>query len=69
MSKFSVYPDQPGRWQPTPPSYMDRPHWGEIRTLVLDSASQFKPIPAFAFHLIKSPFYKEVQEVYDISLK
>jgi hypothetical protein len=37
MSKFSVYPDQPGRWQPTPPSYMDgiEPHWGEIRTLVL----------------------------------
>jgi hypothetical protein len=44
------------------------PHWGEIRTLVL--VSQFKPIPAFAFSLDKkSPFYKEVQEVYDISLK
>lgn len=72
MSKFSVYADQPGRWQPTPPSYMDgiEPHWGEIRTLVLDSASQFKPIPAFAFSLDKnSPFYKQVQEVYDISLK
>jgi hypothetical protein len=28
-SKFSVYSDQPGRWQPTPPSYMDgvEPHW------------------------------------------
>jgi hypothetical protein len=65
MSKFSVYPDQPGRWQPTPPSYMDgiEPHWGEIRTLVLD-LSQFKPIPAFAFSLDKkSPFYKEVQDV------
>jgi hypothetical protein len=70
MSKFSVYADQPGRWQPTPPAYMDavEPHWGEIRTLVLDSAAQFKPIPALAFSLDKkSPFFKEVQEVYDIS--
>lgn len=70
MSKFSVYANQPGRWQPTPPAYMDavEPHWGEIRTLVLDSAAQFKPIPAFAFSLDKkSLFFKEVQEVYDIS--
>ena len=70
MAKFSVYANQPGRWQPTPPSYMDavEPHWGKIRTIVLDSASQFKPIPAFAFSLDKnSPFFKEVQQVYDIS--
>lgn len=70
MSKFSVYANQPGRWQPTPPSYMDavEPHWGKIRTMVLDSASQFKPIPAFTFSLDKnSPFFKEVQEVYNIS--
>jgi hypothetical protein len=70
MSKFSVYASQAGRWQPTPPAYMDavEPHWGEIRTLVLDSASQFKPIPALPFSLVKnSPFFKQVQEVYDIS--
>lgn len=70
LSKFSVYANQAGRWQPTPPAYMDavEPHWGEIRTLVLDSASQFKPVPAFPFSLDKkSPFFKEVQEVYDIS--
>ena len=72
MSKFSVLPNEAGRWQPTPPAYMDavEPHWGEIRTLVLDSASQFKPIPALPFSLDKqSPFFKQVQEVYDISLK
>ena len=71
MSKFSVLPNVAGRWQPTPPAYMDaiEPHWGEIRTLVLDSASQFKPIPALPFSLDKkSPFFKQVQEVYDISL-
>lgn len=71
-SKFSVYADQPGRWQPTPPAYMDaiEPHWDEIRTLVLDSASQFKPVPPVPFSLEKnSPFFKQVQEVYDISLE
>jgi hypothetical protein len=70
MPKFSVYANQAGRWQPTPPAYMDavEPHWGKIRTMVLDSASQFKPVPAFPFSLEKkSAFFKEVQEVYDIS--
>lgn len=70
MPKFSVYTNQPGRWQPTPPAYMDaiEPHWGEIRTMALDSASQFKPIPALPFSVNKnSPFFKQVQEVYDIS--
>lgn len=70
LPKFSVFSSQPGRWQPTPPSYMDgiEPHWGEIRTLALDSASQFKPVPALPFSLDKnSPFFKQVQEVYDIS--
>lgn len=70
MSKFSVYANQPGRWQPTPPAYMDavEPHWGEIRTLVMDSASQFKPAPALKFSVEKSsPFFKEVQEVYETS--
>jgi hypothetical protein len=69
MSKFSVYPDQPGRWQPTPPSYMDGiDHWGEIRTLVLIRLQVFKTRICFSLDK-KSPFYKEVQEVYDISLK
>lgn len=72
LSKFSVYANQPERWQPTPPAYMDaiEPHWREIRTLVMDSASQFKPVPPAPFSLVKSsPFFKQVQEVYDISLE
>jgi hypothetical protein len=50
---MSVLPNEAGRWQPTPPSYMDaiEPHWGEIRTMVLDSAAQFKPIAALLFSL------------------
>lgn len=70
MPKYSVYASKVERWQPTPPAYMDavEPHWGKIRTMVLDSASQFKPVPALPYSTEKnSPFFKEVQEVYDIS--
>lgn len=70
MSKFSVDTDDPSRWQPTPPSYMDglEPHWNKIRPFVIDSAAQFKPIPPPAFSLEEgSDFYKELKEVYDIS--
>jgi hypothetical protein len=70
MPKFTVITEDPSRWQPTPPSYMDgiEPHWNKIRPFVLDSASQFKPAPPPAFSMEKeSPFYKELSEVYTIS--
>jgi PAP2 superfamily len=72
LQKFTVNADDKGRWQPTPPAYMDaiEPHWREIRTLVLDSASQCKPIPAFPFSLDKnSAFFKQAKEVYDSSIE
>ncbi len=68
-SKFSVHTNDPGRWQPTPPSYMDgvEPHWGEIRTLVLDSASQFKPVAPYAYSTDKnSIYYKQAIECYEV---
>jgi len=70
MSKFTVDTDDPSRWQPTPPSYMDglEPHWNKIRPFVIDSAAQFKPAPPPPFSMEKdSDFYKELIEVYDIS--
>ncbi len=70
MSKFTVNSEDPSRWQPTPPSYMDglEPHWNKIRPFVIDSAAQFKPIPPPSFSMSKeSDFYKELKEVYDIS--
>ena len=70
MPKFTVDTDDPQRWQPTPPSYIDgiEPHWNKIRPFVIDSAQQFKPIPPPAFSMEEgSAFYKEVKEVYDIS--
>ncbi len=46
--KYSVS-QEPGRWIPTPPAYMDavEPHWGTLRPFVMDSGSQFAPPPPF----------------------
>ena len=60
--------EEPQYWKPTPPNYMQgiEPHWGEIRTLVLKSGDQFKPIPPIPFDLTKgSPFMKQVMGVYE----
>ncbi len=69
--KFTVS-DEPGRWQPTPPDYMDgiEPHWSKIRTMVLDSAGQFPPAKPTAYDMKEgSPFYQETLEVYDTGKK
>ncbi len=69
MPKFTVDADDPTRWQPTPPAYMDgiEPHWDEIRPFVIDSAQQFKPAPPAEFSLEEgSDFYKQLKEVYDV---
>jgi len=66
--KFEVYSDDPVRWQPTPPDYMDpiEPHWNKIRPFVIDSAQQFKPDGPTEFDMTQgSTFYKEVLEVYE----
>ncbi|MBT8311943.1 MAG: vanadium-dependent haloperoxidase [Flavobacteriaceae bacterium] len=70
MPKFTVDTDDPSRWQPTPPAYMDgiEPHWNKIRPFVIDSAGQFKPTPPPPFSMEEgTAFYDEVREVYDIS--
>ncbi len=70
MSKFTVDTEDPARWQPTPPSYMEgiEPHWNKIRPFVIDSANQFIPTPPPPFSMEEgSPFFREVKEVYDIS--
>ncbi len=67
--KYTVLANDPSRWQPTPPAYMDavEPHWNKIRALVMDSASQFKPDPPYPFSLDKnSKFYKEALEAYNV---
>ncbi len=69
MPKFSVT-DDPSRWKPTPPAYMEgiEPNWSSIRTMVIDSAAQFKPAPPPPFDLREgSDFYALVEEVYEVS--
>ncbi|MBX2843594.1 MAG: vanadium-dependent haloperoxidase [Flammeovirgaceae bacterium] len=65
--KFTVNDDK-GRWQPTPPDYMEgiEPHWNQIRPFIIDSATQFIPAKPTAFDLNKdSDFYREMMEVYE----
>lgn len=64
--KFT-FNDEPDRWQPTPPDYMDgiEPHWRSIRPFVLESPEQFTPPPPTPYDMDQSSqFYKELMEVY-----
>jgi len=66
--KYSITED-PAKWQPTPPDYMDgiEPHWNKIRPLVIDSANQFTPPPPTPFSTDpESKFMKETMEVYEV---
>lgn len=68
--KYTVN-DNEGRWVPTPPAYMAavEPKWREIRTVLIDSASQFLPQPPTKFSKDKnSDFYKLALEVYEIGM-
>ncbi|MEM6804111.1 MAG: vanadium-dependent haloperoxidase [Bacteroidota bacterium] len=69
FERYTVNPDIKGRWTPTPPDYMDgiEPHWNKIRTFIIDSATQFVPLPPTAYNPNKSSkFFKEMMEVYNI---
>ncbi len=62
---------QEGKWIPTPPGYIAavEPYWNKIRTITLDSCSQFSPKPAIPFGKDKeSAFYKQAYEVYDTGI-
>jgi hypothetical protein len=61
--------NDPGKWRPTPPDYMDGVEWcwNTMKPMVLDSASQFTPPrpPVFSTDT-NSIFFKGVKEVYTI---
>ncbi|MDX1936421.1 MAG: vanadium-dependent haloperoxidase [Flavihumibacter sp.] len=65
-SKYTVTQEE-GRWVPTPPMYASgvEPHWNEIRTLVLDSASECMPVrpPVYNVTNKNGEFYKYLLEV------
>jgi len=62
--------NQQGKWKPTPPDYLDGVEWcwNTMQTMVMDSASQFKPSvpPVFSIEP-SSVYYKNLREVYDIN--
>ena len=65
--KFSIT-QEPGRWKPTPPDYMEgiEPHWREIRTFVIDSAQQFIPVAPPPYDMSdQSEFRDMTMVVYD----
>ncbi len=67
LSKYDVLSDE-GSWKPTPPAYMKavEPNWNKIRPFVIDSAQQFKPLPAVAFSAKPgSKFYQQALAVHD----
>jgi hypothetical protein len=69
--KYTIQ-DDAETWKPTPPAYMDavEPHWNKIRTMILDSAGQFKPVGPTPFSVDKkSKFYQEALEVYELGSK
>lgn len=66
--KYSLTQD-PTKWTPTPPSYMDaiEPSWNKIRPFVIKSANQFVPKPPTDYDTDKnSQWYKEVMQVYEV---
>ncbi len=67
LSKYTVLTDE-GSWKPTPPAYFKavEPNWNRIRPFLIDSAQQFKPLPAVAFSAKPgSPFYQMAKAVHD----
>jgi hypothetical protein len=62
-SKFAIK-DSAWRWVPTPPAYSEavEPHWGEIRTMVMQNAREYSvpPPPTFDVKDKNSKYYQEV---------
>lgn len=59
--------NEPGKWQPTPPDYLDgiEPYWAMIMPLTMDSLSHFRPLPPPLYSTdTNSLFYKTAYEVY-----
>jgi hypothetical protein len=71
LAKYAVV-EEDGSWKPTPPAYMKavEPHWSKMRPFIIDSAQEFKPLPALTFSPDPSSvFYKEAKAVHDIGVR
>ncbi|MBO9200087.1 MULTISPECIES: vanadium-dependent haloperoxidase [Niastella] len=66
-AKYTV-PNDEGKWIPTPPGYFQavEPQWKTIRTIAMDSSSQFSPPTPCAFGKDSTcAFYKMAKQVQD----
>lgn len=62
--------NDPGKWRPTPPDYMDGVEWcwNTMNPMIMDSAAQcMLPNPPLYNKDTNSTFYKNMQEVYSIA--
>jgi len=62
--------NEPGKWRPTPPDYLDGVEWcwNTMKPMVLDSAAQFAPARPPKYDTKPgSTFHTLVKEVYDIN--
>ena len=63
--------NDPGKWRPTPPDYLDGVEWcwNTMMPMIMDSASQFRPDQPPAFSKDTGSYYfKSLKEVYNISM-
>ncbi len=53
-----------GFWFPTPPAYMEAvdPHWGRMRTMVIDSAGAFRSAPPAPFDTTPGSAFRNLME-------
>ncbi|RFM28343.1 phosphatase PAP2 family protein [Deminuibacter soli] len=66
ISNYARYTpvNKPGTWYPTPPAFLPavEPYFKTVRTFVLDSSAQCKPVPPIAYSAApSSAFYKLMQ--------
>jgi hypothetical protein len=62
--------NEPGKWRPTPPDYLDGVEWcwNTMKPMIMDSASQFMPASPPIYSMDSSNlFYKSLHEVYAIN--
>jgi hypothetical protein len=68
MRRYSLIKDK-SAWSPTPPGYFApvEPHWGKMRTVVLDTLSNFQPKRPIPFSdSIGSPFTDRLNKCFAI---
>jgi membrane-associated phospholipid phosphatase len=71
LPRFEVR-DEPWRWRPTPPAYMDavEPNWRTLRPFVMTSATELRPAPPVPYDDDGgSAFHEQVLAVYRAGLE